>query len=487
MAPSSCSPDTTHEPVLTTDQQRACERLCALARVRSTTTEAELPIGVLNRWSVPLLLGPAASGKAFVCEEVARRWGRKPCRRWEVGSWITNTNRSRDTTPEQIQAFIEANPAGCVVYLAGMDALAVKADHNASYSVAIAAQITQLLDRASTRPVHFPGREGKAIPANVLVVVGGCFAALWGDAAIDGPSGREAWRLADRDGLAGADAVAKWLLEHSRLPADILRRLAPDPLILHRIEREQADQLALRLRDGLPPSLDGLGADEFSAALQSPHGWRAVAALVERAWVEGHEHLLPPPTNAAIMARLVPPTEPPVAKPVAALLPTRLGERLGIPSTRSRLVARARRLGLRTAWDMEKLAIARGYCLPGEDVAGTTITESVERIIFTDTELTAVLLSPCLEMNARVICRGAWMLAAQLAHVGSIAIADEARRARGETVVRHMAWLGSEIYPQHRRWRDLLLMLPSVRVRPAFAPGIMPDEAIRRVLSASRH
>ena len=428
------------------------------------------------------LSGQSQSGKAYVCEEVARRWGQKPCRRWEVGSWITNSNRISQTTLEQIRAFVSGNPTGCVVYLAGMDLLGVKAEHNASYAVAIAGEITQFLDDASARPARFTGYYGNAIQANVLVVVGGCFAAMWGDTAIDGPSGGEAWRLADGDPLAGPHAVTKWLLEHSRLPADILRRLSPEPLILHRIDREQAQRLAVRLCDNLPPSLDGLRVEEFRDALQSPHGWRAVAALIERAWVDGHDTLLVPQTEATVPPTLAPSSEPAKPDSDTPSPSVRLGERLGIPSSRSRLVAHARRLGLRDTWDMEKLFIARGFRLPGENVSGTLFTESVTSVVFTDTELAALLLSPCLEMNARVICRGAFLLAAQLAVVSPESIVYEVRRARGEMVVRHVTWLGSQIYPQDRRWRDLLRMLPSVRVIPAFAPGIMPDEAIRQAI-----
>ena len=170
--------------------------------------------------------------------------------------------------------------------------------------MAVTGEITQLLDDASARPARFTGHYSNAIQANVLVVVGGCFAAMWGDTAIDGPSGGEAWRLADGDPLAGPNAVTKWLLEHSRLPADILRRLSPEPLILHRIDREQAQRLAVRLCDNLPPSLDGLKAEEFRDALQSPHGWRAVAALIERAWVDGHDTLLVSQTEATVPTNL---------------------------------------------------------------------------------------------------------------------------------------------------------------------------------------
>ncbi len=471
------------EPVLTDDQMHVCARLLTLARVRASTDEAALPVGVLHHWSVPLLVGPAGVGKTYVCEEVARQWDGKPCRRWEVGAWVLLTNRSSNTTLDQIHGFIAGHTAGCVIYLAGVDALATTIDHSTGYYQAVVSEIVQLLDQASTRPApRFSGRDGNVIHINALLVVGGCFATMWGDAAVGGPSGGEAWRRADREPLADPAAVGRWLLQHSALPADILRRLSSEPMVLNPIDRPQADRLALRLHNGLPPSLDGLSTDDFSAALQSSNGWRAVAEVIERAWVDGHDHSFTQRSDTVIPVQGDLSPEPATAK-LTTLIPARLGERLGIPSSRSRLVAHARRLGLRTTWDIEKLVVARGFRLPGEDVTGTTITESVERIIFTDTELTALLLSPCLEMNARVICRGALLLATQLTVVNAETIVYEVRRARGETVVRHVAWLGCEVYPQDRRWRDLLRMLPSVRVIPAFAPGIMPDEAIRHALT----
>ncbi len=482
---SSCSLDTNQEPVLTDDQHRACERLFALARVRSTTTEAELPIGVLRHWSVSLLVGPTGVGKTHVCQEVARRWDGKQCRRWEVGAWVLLTNRSSNTTLDQIHAFIAAHTAGCVVYLAGVDALATTIDHSTGYYQAVVSEIAQLLDQASARPApRFSGRDGNVIYANVLLVVGGCFAPLWGDAAVGGPSGKEAWRLADREPLIDPAAVGKWLLEHSTLPADILRRLSSEPMVLHPIDRPQADRLALRLHDDLPPSLDGLSTADFSAALQSSYGWRAVAEMIERAWVDGHEHLFALGTSGTAL----PPPQPLPewhlqAKPPANLRPIRLGERLRIAWSLSRLERKTRRLGLRTPWDFEWLAVARGYLFPGESL-GTAVGVPVSRKEFSDLELTAALLSPSLEWNEQAVCRGALTLAAQLAFVDPKRIVHEALRARGEAVVRHIAWLGREIDPESPRWRDLLLLLPAASETPAFAPGIMPDEAIRRVLSA---
>ncbi len=184
MTPSGHISDAIHSSILTEDQQDACARLLALARVRASTTEAALPTGVLGRWNVPLLIGPAGSGKGFVCEEVARRLDPQvPCRRWDVGSWIITANRSSDTTLEQIQAFIETHPAGCVVHLSEVDALAARLERNVGYYQAMASEVARFLDRASMRPVRFAKRDGSEEPrANVLVVAAGCFPSLWGEA-----------------------------------------------------------------------------------------------------------------------------------------------------------------------------------------------------------------------------------------------------------------------------------------------------------------
>ena len=486
------------EPVLAADQEDACERLLALARVRASTTEDALPVGVLSNWTVPLLIGPTGTGKAFICREVARRWGDRSCRRWDVSGWTLSSSRSSQNTPEQLQAYVAGNPAGCVVYLAGIDALVASHDYYASHNLAVADEIAQFLTRATARPASFLGRDGSVVSAKVLVVVGGCFAALWGDSTVGGPNRREAWRYADPEPLADDHAVARWLREESSLPASILRLLAPEPLVLRRLNRVDADRLSVRLRDRLPRCLDGLGADEFSKALLSISGWRAVAALIERAWVAGHEPLTSANANDSQLASpyvrelasdLAQATSPELksaqAEPLTSLLPARLGTRLGIPSNRSRLIAKARRLGLRTTGDVEWLALARGYLLPGEDSGKAAAWERANRSEFSDVELVAALLSPCLEWSEQAICRGAVMLAALLVVVAPESIVYEARRARGELVLRHVAWIGATLHPQHRRWRDLLLVLPTIRVTPAFASGLMPDEAIRRVLSTS--
>ncbi len=475
-------PDAVPEAVLTDDQRHACDWLVSLARVRADTTEEGLPTHVLNRWVIPLLVGSAGSGKNYVCEEVARRLGGLPCRRWDVRPWVTTANRDSDTTLEQLVAYIEANPGGCVVYLAGVDALMSESDN--SYLRSVISEVTQFLDQASTRPVRFQKRNGSLIQAKALVIVGGCFAELWGDADVGSPHGADAWQLADREPPSVATA-AKWLLECSQLPSSVLQRLSPEPMILRRIDGAQIEKIALRLRDNLPRSLDGLGTAELCAALQSPYGWRAVAALIERAWVEGHEPLptlevgaeTPAPVPQIICIEL-----PEFDHSDPNRLPPRLGERLGIPSNRSRLIAKARRLGLCTAADLNQLAAVRGYRLPGEDEAETAAAELISRTDFSDIELMAALLSPCIEWHVQAICRGVWMLATFMDGRDPAYLYHEINRARGHLIVRHVARIGRKIYPDALSWRSLLndySWMPD----PSFQPGMMPDELIRRILA----
>ena len=244
MIPSGSSPHLSQEPVLTGDQQNACERLLAIARVRSGTTEDDLPSSVLGRWSVPFLIGPAGSGKEFVCQEVARRLGNKPCRRWEIASWIIVSNRSSGTTLEQIEKFIDDYPQGCIIYLAGIDTLGTTSERNLGYHQARLAEVEQFLDWTASRPVHFVRRDGSALRPNVLVIVGGRFAALWGDNELGGPSGVDSWKIADQEPLVGTRAVSSWLAERSEVPTGILRRVTPAPLVLRRLNGEEADRLA---------------------------------------------------------------------------------------------------------------------------------------------------------------------------------------------------------------------------------------------------
>ncbi len=257
-------------------------------------------------------------------------------------------------------------------------------------------------------------------------------------------------------------------------------------MILRPIDDEQAARLAVRLRDNLPPMLDGLGVDEFGEALRSPSGWRAVAALIERAWVDGHADPSVPDMDQRVPKLQETLPEPPKAKASKVQQPVRLGERLGLPSNRSRLMAKARRLGLCRATDFERLAMARGYFLPSEDTTATVRAKEIARNEFTDSELAAALISPCLEYSESAICRGAQMLGVLLVALNPAVFVYEVRRGRGEAVLRHVARIGRELDPHSRLWRELLMMLPSTLMMSNLPSGIVPDAAIRHIFLAVR-
>ena len=104
------------------------------------------------------------------------------------------TNRTSNTTLDQIFRFIEDHRGGCVIYLAGLDTLAAStraSDHNASYMNAVVGEVEYLLDLLSARslPLAHNNRTGETFAPKLMVVVGGRFASLnSANSAATGPS-----------------------------------------------------------------------------------------------------------------------------------------------------------------------------------------------------------------------------------------------------------------------------------------------------------
>lgn len=504
---------------LLADQEAACARLTVLARTREATTTKVLPIHLLPRWSVPFLVGPSGSGKEIVCRETARRLGDWPYRRWEVGSWTLLSNRASGTTLDQIEQFIEANPRGCLVYLAGIEALRVSVERSSGWHLACVSEVEQFLDWTASRPTRFLRRDGGWMEhPRVLVAVGGRFAGLWGEREPGGPEGAEAWKHADREHLADAPAVAAWLSEHSGLPSGIHRRLTPRPDVLRPITAQEAAHTAQRLHRCLPSLLDGIEAGELAAALQGPEGWRAVTHVIEEAIMSGHEDLpgigrssngvIPNRSNLSLASSTSLPSQPshpdasspatsvhpsplplsasrPPPKPNKPRRPPRLADWLGLPGYRSTLLPAARRLGLASVAHLEALATARGYTLPGsEECAANLFPSSAWQAEFCDLQLAVALLSPGLQYDERAICRGVLVLSRLLRVTEPLRISREAGRERSYRVIRHVAALGHECQPQNALWHRLLSVLPPVSpYHPNLPANVMPDPAIREVFS----
>lgn len=291
--------------ILSGDEQAAIDQLLTAATARAEATEAVLPSRLLRRWSVPVLVGPAGAGKAFVCEEFARRRG-WAYRRWQVGSWLIQANRTGNTTFEQIIRHIEDNRGGCVIYLSGLDTLASSirgGDQNASYMNAVVGELEYLLDLLTARFLPpMTSKTGESFVPELMIVVSGRFPGLWGEVEVGTPGGADGWKIADDEPLSGPSAVAAWLSDHSGLPAGIVRRLTAEPLLLPRIAADEAKRIARSIHADLPPSLDGLGIEQIAAALGGPQGWRGVSALVEQSLCAGSDLPVGPDAGASSLA-----------------------------------------------------------------------------------------------------------------------------------------------------------------------------------------
>ncbi|MEO5916930.1 MAG: hypothetical protein ABIS50_22065 [Luteolibacter sp.] len=143
-----------------------------------------------------------------------------------------------------------------------------------------------------------------------------------------------------------------------------------------------------------------------------------------------------------------------------------LARRLGTTAHLSALLMKARRLGLASPMDLERLAVSRGlryYDSHGDSLKEMRRTPAVsdsgsERGL-TNEELAVALLSPSALYSQQRLRMGAAMLAAEGNRPESIA--NLALRERCETVVRHIALCGHEVEPQNPFWDKLLGLLPA--------------------------
>ena len=154
-----------------------------------------------------------------------------------------------------------------------------------------------------------------------------------------------------------------------------------------------------------------------------------------------------------------------------------LAERLGTTAHLSALLMKARRLGLTTPVDLERLAVSRGlryYDSHGDSLNGGKSPLIVPEIEtdrgLTNEELAIALLSPSALYSQQRLRMGAAMLAAEGNRPESIA--SLARRERCETVVRHVALCGHEVEPENPFWEKLLELIPSGHLVPL--PDALP-------------
>ena len=154
-----------------------------------------------------------------------------------------------------------------------------------------------------------------------------------------------------------------------------------------------------------------------------------------------------------------------------------LAVRLGTTAHLSALLMKARRLGLSTPVDLERLAVSRGlryYDSHGDSLkreeGASIVPEDENEGGLTNEELAVALLSPSALYSQQRLRMGAAMLAAEGNRPESIA--RLAIRERCETVVRHIASCGHEVEPENPFWEKLLGLLPASRSVPQ--PDALP-------------
>jgi len=159
--------------------------------------------------------------------------------------------------------------------------------------------------------------------------------------------------------------------------------------------------------------------------------------------------------------------------------PPTLAQRLGTTTHISPLLMKARRLGLRTPEDLERLAVRRGlryYGEPGEEnllredpvTYGSKPRDAVE-CAFSNEELAIGLLSLSQPFSQQRLRMGAAMLAA--AGVSLERLTALAHQERCESVLHHIAICGQKVEPENDFWQRLLRQLPKVKI---FAPDVLP-------------
>jgi hypothetical protein len=142
-----------------------------------------------------------------------------------------------------------------------------------------------------------------------------------------------------------------------------------------------------------------------------------------------------------------------------------LAERLGTMAHLSALLMEARRLGVTTPEDLQRLAVSRGlryYDCHGDSQKGRESSSSMPKSGipggFSNEELAIALLSPSATYSQQRLRMGAAMLAAEGNRPESLA--SLAIQERCEAVVRHVASCGREVEPENPFWQRLLALLP---------------------------
>ena len=141
----------------------------------------------------------------------------------------------------------------------------------------------------------------------------------------------------------------------------------------------------------------------------------------------------------------------------AATETTRPGEE---PGRGSRVLGKARELGLSVPLDLERLAIARGCGYYERDQGPVTCT--CQSVPLSNAELAIALVAPSLQPAARQIRLAAALLGA--ADESAVDVATLAVDENCVGVVRYIASCGNRFEPRNPFWTDLLNALPETEI-----------------------
>ncbi len=138
----------------------------------------------------------------------------------------------------------------------------------------------------------------------------------------------------------------------------------------------------------------------------------------------------------------------------------------GVPGAGSRILGKARELGLSLPLDLERLAVARGcgYYERGLE----PFPRTTEPFPFSNAELAIALVVPSLQPTARHIRLAAALLGAADELPGEVATLAVGENCAG--IVRYIASCGARFEPQNPFWTDLLNALPETEIDRAHLP-----------------
>ncbi len=144
-----------------------------------------------------------------------------------------------------------------------------------------------------------------------------------------------------------------------------------------------------------------------------------------------------------------------------------LADMLGLEPKSTSLLAKARRLGLRTPDDLQRLVVARGCRHYSR--SEPSLAEPISTAGFSNAELAIALLSPALMDDPHSIRCGAAMLGAE--GNDPVSLARSAAEEGSVAIVRYVALAGQRYEPENAFWRVLLEHLPD---GPPPPDGILP-------------